>query len=148
MLFNTNSRISEIVFKRRYDAWTKFQESAQKNVRGINFRREKVKIDKHVKDPIGEAMRICQLICDDRTRCCMACIKPSSYGFKAGESGFYCYLYDAKFGGRSEQFIEAVSMMSRNDEYCSYKNENHDDGDKCKAEPSAIDKIPYFSQFV
>ena len=75
-------------------------------------------------------------------------MKSSSYGFKASKSGFYCYLYDAKFGGRSKELIRAVSMQSRKDEHCSFKNENHEDGDKCKAEPSAIDAIPYFSQFV
>ena len=82
----------------------------------------------------------------------MACTKPDfqDYLMENGENGFYCYLYDAKFGGRSKQFIRAVSMQSRNDEYCAFKNDNHHEQthDNCMAESSTIDTIPYFSQFV
>ena len=78
----------------------------------------------------------------------MTCVKPGQYLVENGEYAWYCYLYDAKFGGRSDQFIEAVSMQSRYDEDCSFKNDKHEHHEKCKAEPSAIDAIPYFSQFV
>ena len=78
----------------------------------------------------------------------MTCVKPGQHLVDNGELAWYCYLYDAKFGGRSDQFIEAVSMQSRYDEDCAYKNDKHEHHDKCRAEPSAIDAIPYFSRFV
>ena len=69
--------------------------------------------------PEGVAMSKCRRKCQDRPDCCNACVKP-----KGNTNTWLCYLYDARFGGKSEEEIESVSVR-RGDEVCAFKNEKN-----------------------
>ena len=101
--------------------WTNFQSSAQKNVRGRLIRRDTINISPSVEDPSGEAMSKCRKKCADRPSCCMTCAKP-----RGNTNRWLCYMYDGRFGGKSEEAIEKVSDR-RGDEVCAYKNEHSSD---------------------
>lgn len=99
--------------------WKPFQDAAQRNVRGGMFRRTPLGAFASATNKMGAATQKCRETCDKREECCMMCVKPV-------RGQFECYMYNGRFGGKSEQEIEGLSMQSRNDEKCSFKTEFHD----------------------
>merc|ERR1711944_28728 len=90
--------------------WISFQGQAQKNIRGKLIRKDKLTGIGSGDSGAGQAANACRANCKSRPECCMQCMKPR------GETQYYCYLYDAKFGGKSQEFIESVSTMRYGDE--------------------------------
>merc|ERR1712001_15232 len=109
------------------NGWTPFQRAAKKNKRGKLIRIDRLSGIGSGDSGEGQAISACRAKCDSRPECCMQSMKAK------GEVNYFCYLYDAKFGGSNEKFIEGVSTRRGNDQ-CAYKDESHSGSQRCMAQ--------------